>query len=238
MSEKPGIMIYYDRIRPYLTYLKAAEFQKLFTALINYSQFGLEPALEERVQMCFDVLRIDIDRDNRAYEEKKLKNRYAVYKRWAKEKGNKVLSYSEWLESGLKKLGFDTDEYMCNGMYLQNIHPIPTTTTASASASASATASPSASPSASESETESSLSSESEAASASDAKTRLSAEAENRDEMAEQDEHRQRLLSNIVRSYDRAVEDGNVLGQEFWDAMRYVNSFDSQDQHGEPRQRP
>ena len=70
MAEKPGVMIYFDSIRPALSRLDDSQLGALFRAIIEYAQTGAVADLDNMAGFAFDSLRPKIDRDDERYQER------------------------------------------------------------------------------------------------------------------------------------------------------------------------
>lgn len=95
-KQKPGVMIYFDNIRPALNRLNDEQCGSLFRAILDYAEYGVIADLEPITGMVFDLLRPKIDRDSDRYEESREQRQHAVYAREAKRRGEQPLSFSEW----------------------------------------------------------------------------------------------------------------------------------------------
>lgn len=97
MANRPGVMIYFDML-PALKRLTKVQKADLFEALLEYAQYGVLPEFDDiGVSIAWDFIQPKIDRDGCRYKEKVLKNKYAVYCRWAKQEGLPKPSFAEWL---------------------------------------------------------------------------------------------------------------------------------------------
>lgn len=94
-SGKPGVMVYFD-IRRQVERLSIEQRGELFTAILDFAEFGTEPTLDGMVGMCFDGVRPRIEKDGKRYEEKVRKSKYAVYVRETEKRGGIPLNYDEW----------------------------------------------------------------------------------------------------------------------------------------------
>ena len=99
MAEKPGVMIYFDSIRPALSRLDDSQLGALFRAIIEYAQTGAVADLDNMAGFAFDSLRPKIDRDDERYQEQCQKSSYAVYCRETKKAGSQPLSFDQWISS-------------------------------------------------------------------------------------------------------------------------------------------
>lgn len=149
-KERPGVMLYFDVLRPMVNRLDAAQCGVLLRAVMDYAQYGVMPELDPMTGMAFDMLVPKIDRDAERYEDTREQRRYAVYVREKKKRGEAVMSMEEWRmlcarpEENIGPISPDP----------KNIGPYPSTTTTpststSTTTTPSASTSPSASPSAS-----------------------------------------------------------------------------------------
>ena len=122
---RPGVMIYFESVRPALSRLDNEQCGALFRAIIDYAEYGAVPDLEPMTGMVFDLLRPKIDRDAEKYEESREQRQHAVYVREAKRRGEQPLTLPEW------RLYRETSSD--NGPIspdIENIGPYPSTTTA------------------------------------------------------------------------------------------------------------
>ena len=138
-KERPGVMLYFDVLRPMINRLDAAQCGVLLRAVMDYAQYGVMPELDPMTGMAFDMLVPKIDHDAERYEESREQRQYAAYAREKKRSGEQVLSFSEWR---LTRLRAGERESIVPSR--PDNGPLPS---ASTSASTSTTASPSASPS-------------------------------------------------------------------------------------------
>lgn len=83
----PGVMLYYDKIRPILALLTDEERGKLLVAVLDYGESGFEPCLDKRLSAVWPFIREMVDRDVDAYRAKCEKAARAIQTRWAREKG-------------------------------------------------------------------------------------------------------------------------------------------------------
>ena len=105
-KQRPGVMIYFDSIRPALKRLDNEQCGTLFRAVLDYSEYGEIPDLEPMTGMVFDLLRPKLDRDAERYEEGREQRQYATYCREAKKKGEQPHSFDRWKAlSALKNVG-------------------------------------------------------------------------------------------------------------------------------------
>lgn len=132
---RPGVMIYFESVRPALSRLDNEQCGALFRAIIDYAEYGAVPDLEPMTGMVFDLLRPKIDRDAEKYEESREQRQHAVYVREAKRRGEQPLTLPEW------RLYRETSSD--NGPIspdIENIGPYPSTTISPATATSTTTA--------------------------------------------------------------------------------------------------
>lgn len=136
-KERPGVMLYFDSIRPALNRLSNEQCGALLRAILDYAEYGEAADLDAMAGMAFDMLRPKIDRDAERYEETRASRQYAVYCREVKKRGEQPVGPAEWRLRHHQMISNDSGRY-------------PTTSTSpTLSPSASPTTSTSASPSAS-----------------------------------------------------------------------------------------
>lgn len=123
-KQKPGVMLYFDSIRPALNRLDNEQCGALFRAILDYGEFGAVSDLEPMTGMVFDLLRPKIDRDAEKYEESREQRQHAVYAREAKRRGEQPLSFPEWRLN--RELSSDNRPITPDN---ENIGPYPSTTT-------------------------------------------------------------------------------------------------------------
>lgn len=140
-KQKPGVMLYFDSIRPALNRLDNEQCGALFRAILDYGEFGTVSDLEPMTGMVFDLLRPKIDRDAEKYEESREQRQHAVYAREAKRRGEQPLTFSEWRLH--RELSSDNGPVSPDN---ENIEPYPSTST-TASTSTTPTTTTSKSPS-------------------------------------------------------------------------------------------
>ena len=139
--ECPGVMLYFDAVRPAISRLNETQCGALLRAVMDYAQYGVVPELDPMTGLAFDVLVPKIDRDAERYEESREQRQYAAYTREKKRGGEQPLSIAEWRLARLR-----ADEQGNNGPLRPVNGPLPSTS-ATATTSTSTTTSPSASPS-------------------------------------------------------------------------------------------
>lgn len=98
-STKPGVMVYFNDVRPFFRAFSNEQLGALFRAVVDYSENGEWPSsdCDSSVILALDVLRDKIDRDGAAYERKKLHGQYMTYVRETKEEGRTPIPESKWI---------------------------------------------------------------------------------------------------------------------------------------------
>ena len=138
-KQMPGVMLYFDSIRPALNRLDNEQCGALFRAILDYAEFGVVSDLEPMTGMVFDLLRPKIDRDATKYSESKVQRQHAVYVREAKRRGEEPLTLSEWRAN--REISSDNGPISPDN---ENIGPYPSpSTTTSPAVSTTTTSSPS-----------------------------------------------------------------------------------------------
>ncbi len=97
-KQRPGVMLYYDTLRPALLRLTDEQCGQLLRGIIEYAQTGALPDYDGMTGLAFDLLRPGIDRDGVAYEKKWLHTKYMSYCRIAKERGEKPIEEEEYIQ--------------------------------------------------------------------------------------------------------------------------------------------
>lgn len=95
--KKPGVIIYFD-IRTGFELLDMEERGELFTAILNYAEYGELPELEKFPLLCFNMLRPRIDYDEVKYGLTIAQRKYAVYVREKRKHQEEPIPYDEWLD--------------------------------------------------------------------------------------------------------------------------------------------
>ena len=134
-KQMPGVMLYFDSIRPALNRLDNEQCGALFRAILDYAEYGAVSDLEPMTGMVFDLLRPKIDRDAEKYAESREQRQHAVYVREAKRRGERPLTLPEWRlyrETSSDNVPISPD--------IENIGPYPSTTISPATATSTTTA--------------------------------------------------------------------------------------------------
>lgn len=95
MGNKPGVMIYFE-IVPVLQMLTLEEQGALFGAILEYGMDRKSPDLPEKLQVVWPLVQQRLDYDDMRYDRIVVRNNYAAYVRWAKEKGEPALEFEQW----------------------------------------------------------------------------------------------------------------------------------------------
>ena len=153
-KERPGVMLYFDDVRPVISRLDEIQCGVLLRSIMDYAQYGVVPELDPMTGLAFDMLVPKIDRDAERYEESREQRQYAGYVREKKRSGEPALSIAEWRLAKLRAGEPDNGPIRPdngpippdNGSMRPDNGPIPSASASpSASTSPSAPASPSAS---------------------------------------------------------------------------------------------
>ena len=85
----PGVMLYFDKMRPIFALLSAEERGDLVLKILDYAEYGKLPAFAsgDRLENLWPSVQKAIDLDAATYLEKCKQARKAVQARWNKEKG-------------------------------------------------------------------------------------------------------------------------------------------------------
>lgn len=110
-QDRPGIMLYFDSIRPALNRLSNEQCGALLRAVLDYAEYGEAAELDAMAGMAFDMLRPKIDRDAKRYEETRESRQYAVYCREVKKRGEQPVGPAEWRLRQHQMLSNDSGRY-------------------------------------------------------------------------------------------------------------------------------
>jgi len=96
---QPGVMLYFENIRPILQFLNDQEKGKLFAAILDFAQYGIIPAFENEspaLQISFATILPHLERDRAAYAEKSLRTTYSA---WTKTNPNhpSIKVFDQWI---------------------------------------------------------------------------------------------------------------------------------------------
>lgn len=96
MSEKPGIMVYFDiwamiqRMSNELTGI-------LFKAIMEYGATKHVPELPDSLYIIWPIIQARLDSDDERYYRITQKRKYAAYARWAKKHNEEPLPFDKWV---------------------------------------------------------------------------------------------------------------------------------------------
>lgn len=93
---KPGVMIYFDDMKPAMRSLDDAHFGALMRGVIEFAEAGALPELDGIGQIIFDMIRPKIERDAEKYELTVWKRKYAVYVRETEKSEEQAVPFDEW----------------------------------------------------------------------------------------------------------------------------------------------
>ena len=101
MSERPGIILYFDTMEPILRFLPDDSLGALVRAAIHYAQTGEVPDIGEDKTFCFvwETLRQKLDRDDEAYQARCEKNRENARRRWGEKESPQHANASDGMQS-------------------------------------------------------------------------------------------------------------------------------------------
>ena len=84
MGKQPGVMLYFE-IRPCLARLTMDEQGRLFNAILDYGELGIEPDFNYMLGIAWDFIKPRLDRDREHYEERVRQCGEAARRRWEKQ---------------------------------------------------------------------------------------------------------------------------------------------------------
>jgi hypothetical protein len=133
-KQKPGVLLYFADLRPMLNRLSDDELGVLFRAVIDFSEFGLEPSeLPGMSAFAFDILRPCLERDAQRYRKTVAQRKYAAFCRERMRQGverNGLPTFSEWqddLDTIHRLTSPDIEIYRPTSPDIET-HPTPTPT--------------------------------------------------------------------------------------------------------------
>ena len=98
MSEKPGVMVYFDML-PAIQSLSKADKGVLFESILEYGLKKTDPAnLSKKLMVIWPIVKVRLDRDEIQYHNVVNKRAYSAYVRWAKHNGQVVMDFQTWQE--------------------------------------------------------------------------------------------------------------------------------------------
>jgi len=133
MADRPGVMLYFDALRPALKRLDDAQCGRLLRAVMDYAEHGVLPELDAMTGLAFDLLVPKIDRDAEQYAESCEQRQYAAYSREAKRRGEQPIGMPEWK---LRRVSETTTRYGSPRAVTVDTVPSPTTSTSPSSSTA------------------------------------------------------------------------------------------------------
>ena len=132
-QQKPGVMLYFE-MRNVFEELSNEKRGILLSAILDYSEHGIQPDFRGSLRIAWASIRHKLDRDDEAYLRNVQQRRYAVYVHESKKDGTLPLPFDEWLaplsDNTQTKTSNDTNRYPTT----------TTTTTATATATSTTTA--------------------------------------------------------------------------------------------------
>ena len=94
-QQKPGVMLYFE-MRNVFEELSNEKRGILLSAILDYSEHGIQPDFRGSLRIAWASIRHKLDRDDEAYLRNVQQRRYALYARECKRDGAEPLSYKEW----------------------------------------------------------------------------------------------------------------------------------------------
>ena len=113
-QQKPGVMLYFE-MRNVFEELSNEKRGILVSAILDYSEHGIQPDFRGSLRIAWASIRHKLDRDDENYAHKSQQRRYAVYIRESKKDGVLPLPYEQWLaslpETSQPETSNDTNRY-------------------------------------------------------------------------------------------------------------------------------
>ena len=99
MSERPGIILYFDKWEP-ISQLPDEDVASFLRALIKYGMYGEVPDFTGMNAVMWSMIRAEVDKDDVAYQKRCWKNAYSTHCREEKRKNpdREPVSLAEWME--------------------------------------------------------------------------------------------------------------------------------------------
>ncbi len=94
---RPGIMIYFDLLRP-IRKLSYEDGGKLLIAMLEYGKDGIIPEFDGALDMAWEFVKPKIDKDGEMYEISCVQREYAAFCKLRKKLGLPKISFEEWKE--------------------------------------------------------------------------------------------------------------------------------------------
>lgn len=88
-NRPPGVMLYFDQMRPIFALLTAGETGDLVQKILDYAEYGTEPDFPSGDRLCglWPSIQKWIDRDAAAYQKKCEHAKKAAQARWDRQHG-------------------------------------------------------------------------------------------------------------------------------------------------------
>lgn len=96
MSDKPGVMIYFD-LMDAIKYLSDEETGQLMRSILEYGKSKTIPVFDRPLNLVWSLVQSRLDTDDQRYYQVAQKRKYAIYVRWAKHHGHEPMPYDDWL---------------------------------------------------------------------------------------------------------------------------------------------
>ena len=109
MSQKPGVMVYFEMSKV-IEPISDADAGKLFRAILAYGETLQVPELPDKLICAWPLIQQKIDADDQRYYNVSTARSYAAYVRWQEDRGLECLSKEEWLKQQQK----EALETLCN----------------------------------------------------------------------------------------------------------------------------
>ena len=113
-QQKPGVMLYFE-MRNVFEELSNEKRGILVSAILDYSEHGIQPDFRGSLRIAWASIRHKLDRDDDNYARISQVRRYAVYIRESKKDGVLPLPYEQWLaslpETSQPETSNDTNRY-------------------------------------------------------------------------------------------------------------------------------
>ena len=90
-KRQPGVILYFDKMRPIFALLSAEERGELVMKILDYGEFDREPDFVpgDRLESLWPSIGKAIDQDAAAYQKKCEQRQKAAQARWERERGVK-----------------------------------------------------------------------------------------------------------------------------------------------------
>lgn len=95
---RPGVLFYFDTI-PALDQLPYAAVGELMLKALHYARDGVEPVFEDgSLSFAWQFVKVSVDRDGAAYDEKRQRGDWLTYCRRCKRDGIEAVDFETWRE--------------------------------------------------------------------------------------------------------------------------------------------